>query len=81
MTEQLFKGALIVAERFGWGTVILIFLIWRGDARETELRDEMMRDRTFQRDTLVDILQQNTAALSACNQMLARSGVAQQERQ
>ena len=72
MTDTVMKTAIEIANKWGVFAVMALFFIWRGDVRETAMRDEMQRDRTYMRDTLVDALKQNTAALAQSSAVLAR---------
>jgi len=75
MSETLVKSAVDIANKWGIFAAMVTFFIWQSNVRETAMRAEMDRDRTFVRDTLVEALRQNTSALSQCTAVLARVGV------
>lgn len=69
--EEAFKIFLELGKEWGIFASMVIFFVWRMDKRETALRDQVERETAFVRDTLVNLVRQNTTAWNECTHALA----------
>ena len=72
MTETILKSALDLTNKWGLFAAIVVFFIWRGDAREREMSARQDKMETYVRETLSKTLADSTTALAQNTAVLSK---------